>query len=267
MTGHDTISPFAGSPISTKGGLIPDGMLPSGYSQRIIRDVTVVAHGSIMACFEEMLTEQPTMHAWAARQEGVRAMQGRIPAYAVTLPGVDVNVVVRHSAHGGLLAPITGDLFVSPRAAQELRISWSLRHVGIPTPRILGYALYPTMAGQLWRADVVTREVMGAADLATVLSREGGAFDGEHSIDAAVTLLRRLARTWAHHPDLNLKNVLIAPTETDTLIAYVLDVDTLQFAERNAESLNAARLLRSARKLRAMGGGPGLVTLIARLGG
>lgn len=267
MSLHDAVSPFAGSPIATPGGLIPDGMYPSGYTRRMIRDASVVSHGSTMHFFEEMLLEKRTLYEWAARQEGARVMQGRHPAYAVALPGLDVNVVVRHSAHGGMLAGLTRDLFVTPRAAQELRISWSLRHVGIPTPRILGYALYPTMAGQLWRADVVTREVMDAADLATVLSRNGSAFDREQSIDAAVTLLRRLARTWAYHPDLNLKNVLIAPSGTGDLMAYVLDVDTLRFAEKNAEWMNVARLLRSARKLLAKDRGVGLTKLIARLGG
>jgi len=176
-------------------------------------------------------------------------------------------VVVRHSAHGGMLAGVTRDLFRTPRAAHELRISWSLRHVEIPTPRIVGYALYPTMAGQLWRADVVTSEVMHAADLATVLSTTGTAFDREKSIDVTMILLRRLARAWAHHPDLNLRNVLIAPSKTGEPVAYVLDVDTLRFAEQNAESLNAERLLRSARKLHAKERSPGLANLIARLGG
>ena len=267
MTVHDAVSPFAGSPISTRGGLIPDGMIPSGYTQRSIRDATVVAHGSTMEFFEEMLREKPTLHQWASRQPGVRTMRGRKPAYAVALPDSDVDVVVRHSAHGGMFASITKDLFVTPRAATELRISWTLRHVGISTPRILGYALYPTMAGQLWRADVVTREVVGSADLARVLSRHATAFNQEQSIDAAVTLLRRLARTWAYHPDLNLKNVLIAPAGNDELAAYVLDVDTLRFAEKNAEWMNVRRLLRSARKLFAKHGDPGVATLIKRLGG
>lgn len=267
MTLHDVVTPLAGSPIATKGGLIPDGMLPSGYTSGMVRDVTLVAHGSAMASFEEILNEKPTLHGWASHQKGARAMQGRHPAYAVTLPGLDANVVVRHSAHGGLLAGITRDLFTSPRAAQELRISWSLRHVGIPTPRVLGYALYPTMAGQLWRADVVTSEVINAADLATVLSAKRPTFDREKSVDAVLTLLRGLARAWAHHPDLNLRNVLIAEAKKGELLAYVLDVDTLRFAEKDAESLNAVRLLRSARKLHASGGGAGLTKLIARLGG
>ncbi|MDZ7632381.1 MAG: lipopolysaccharide kinase InaA family protein [Gemmatimonadaceae bacterium] len=264
---HDAVSPFAGSPISSPGGLIPDGMLPSGYTQRLIRDAIIVSHGGTMRHFEEMLLEHRTLHQWAAAHPDARPMQGRHTSYAVPLTGVDVSVVVRHSAHGGMLSPLTRDVFRSPRAPDELRLSWTLRHVGIPTPRVLGYGLYPTLHGNLWRADVVTREITDAADLAQVLASEDGPYDQERSIEATVTLLRRLARTWAYHVDLNVKNILIGPDERGDPMAYVLDVDTLRFAEKNAEWMNVARLVRSARKWLNKDGGPGFARLIERLGG
>jgi Lipopolysaccharide kinase (Kdo/WaaP) family len=264
---HDAVSPFAGSPISSPGGLIPDGMYPSGYTQKMIRDAIVVSHGSTMRYFDEMLMSHRTLYQWASSHIAARTMQGRHIAYAVPLPGVDATVVVRHSNRGGLLAPITRDVFREPRAPTELRISWTLRHVGIPTPRVLGYALYPTLHGQLWRADVVTREITDGADLATVLRSDGEVFDLKKSIEATIVLLRRLARTWAYHPDLNVKNVLIAPDDDGEPMAYVLDVDTLRFAEKNAEWMNVARLLRSARKWLNADGASGFATLIERLGG
>lgn len=264
---HDAVSPFAGSPIASPGGLIPDGMYPSGYTQKMVRDAIVVSHGSTMRYFDEMLMSHRTLYQWASAHLDARTMQGRHVAHAVPLPGVDATVVVRHSNHGGLLASITRDVFREPRAPNELRISWTLRHVGIPTPRVLGYALYPTMHGQLWRADVVTREITDGADLATVLRGDGEVFDLKKSIEATVVLLRRLARTWAFHPDLNVKNVLIAPDEEGEPMAYVLDVDTLRFAAKNAEWMNVARLLRSARKWLNADGSPGFATLIERLGG
>lgn len=264
---HDAVSPFAGSPISSRGGLIPDGMYPSGYIEKLFREARVIAYGSAMKYFDEMLHEHRSLYQWAATHPDARAMKGRQIAYAVPLPGVDVNVVVRHSHHGGLLASVTRDVFLTPRAADELRISWTLRHVGIPTPRVLGYALYPTLHGQLWRADVVTREIIDGVDLADVLSGTGSTSDHVKSIEATVTLLRRLARTWAYHPDLNVKNILIASDEDGEPIAYLLDVDTLHFAEKNAEWMNVARLLRSARKWLDKDGSPGFAALIERLGG
>lgn len=242
-------------------------MLPSGYARKLIRDAIVVAHGSVMTYFEDMLTDHRTLYAWAEAQPDKRALQGRTTAWAVRLPDVDVGVVVRHSTHGGLLAGVTKDVFRNPRAQDELRLSWTMRHVGIPTPRILGYALYPTMGGQFFRADVVTREIGDSADLAHVLNAGVPAFDQAKCIDATLTLLRRLARTWAYHPDLNLKNVLLAPSESGDPIAYALDVDTLRFAEKNAEWMNVQRLLRSARKQNETSASPGVAALIARLGG
>ena len=267
MNPADAVSPFAGSPIATAGGLIPEGMLPSGYARTLIRDAIVVAHGSVMPYFDAMLRDHRTLHAWAAAQRRKRAMQGRTTAWAVPLPDADVGVVVRHSTHGGMLAGVTKDLFRNPRAQDELRISWTLRHVGIPTPRVLGYALYPAMGGQFYRADVVTREVSESADLAHALAAKERRFDPMECIEATLTLLRRLSRTWAYHPDLNLRNVLLAPTDAGEPIAYVLDVDTLRFAEKNAEWMNVQRLLRSARKQSAISGSPALATLIDRLGG
>ncbi len=264
---HDAVSPFAGSPIATPGGLIPEGMYPSGYTDKLIRDAKIVSHGATMQYFDAMLMEHRTVYQWAAAQTSSRIMQGRHVAFATPLPGLDVNVVVRHSWHGGLLSGLTRDVFRTPRAADELRISWTLRHVGIPTPRVIGYALYPTLHGHLWRADVVTREVTDAADLAEILSNDNGPFDHAKAIEATVTLLRRLARTWAYHPDLNVKNVLVATDEEGEPLAYVIDVDTLRFAEKNSEWMNVARLLRSARKWLNKDGGPGFAQLIERLGG
>jgi hypothetical protein len=264
---RDSVSPFAGSPIATPGGLIPDGMYPSGYIEKVVRDAKVVSHGSTMPYFDEMLMEHRTLHDWAAAQPGRRELAGRSMAFATLLPESEVSVVVRHSQHGGMLANLTRDLFRAPRAPEELRISWSLRHVGIPTPRVLGYALYPSMHGQLWRADVVTREVMDSQDLATVLAGPGEVFSHMKAINATIVLIKQLSQTYAYHPDLNVKNVLIAPDDDGEPMAYVIDVDTLRFAEKNAEWLNGQRLLRSARKSLSTDGAPGFATLIERLGG
>ncbi|HYW51284.1 MAG TPA: lipopolysaccharide kinase InaA family protein [Gemmatimonadaceae bacterium] len=265
MQATDTISPFTGSPIATRGGLIPDGMYPSGYVQKLLREARVVAHGSTMPFFEEMLRRHATLHEWAAQQPERRGMQGRTTAWAVPLPDSDVRVVVRHSQHGGMLAKMTRDVFRAPRAPDELRISWTLRHVGIQTPRVLGYALYPAAGGALFRADVVTREIADSIDLQHAMAQEVRLYPHEACIEATLVLLRRLARTWAYHPDLNCRNVLLSRTPQREIIAHVLDVDTLRFAEKRAEVKNAQRLLRSAQKLLRAQASAGMKLLIARL--
>ena len=171
-----------------------------------------------------------TLHTWAATRPNARALHGRDVAYAATLGGADV--VVRHSRHGGMLAPMTRDLFLAPtRAPHELDVSLRLRTAGVLTPEIVAYATYDVMLG-FQRADVVTREVQGSE----LQSPEG-----------AEELLAAMSRAGAVHPDLNMRNVLVNGTT-----AYVLDVDRVYFLpadDRRVSERNRARLLRSARKL------------------
>jgi 3-deoxy-D-manno-octulosonic acid kinase len=251
---HDTL---VGSPVKTPRGLVPPGMHPAGWQETRVGDVVLVCHGSVAAEVAPLLEHEGSLHDWASRAPGAEAMQGRLVAWAATLPESGLPVVVRHSAHGGLLSPITSDRFVQPRAGDELRLSWSLRQVGVHTPRVLAYALHPALGRLLWRADVMTQRVPHARDLAAVLRDEdrGPLFDAV--VAATEHLLGRMRTSLAHHPDLNVKNILIAPDDAGTPLAWVLDVDTVRFAERDAGSLNRARLVRSARKWARTDGRPG----------
>jgi hypothetical protein len=70
--------------------------------------------------------------------------------------------------------------------------------------------------------------------------------------EATRTLLAAMHAAGVRHHDLNVKNVLLAPTAAG-LVALVLDVDRVEFGRAGDERLraaNVARLLRSARKWR-----------------
>ncbi len=239
---------LAGSPVATPGGLVPAGMLPAGWRETMVGDVELVAHGSVLDEVAPLLEAHGSLHAWAAAQPGAEAMQGRTTSWATRLPAAGVDVVVRHSAHGGLLAPLTGDRFRRPRAPDELRLAWTLRQVGVPTPRVLAYALHPAFGRVLWRADVMTQRVPGARDLVDVLRAGPTPPELEAILHAVETLLTAMRTSLAHHPDLNVKNILLAPTDDGEPQAWVLDVDTVRFAQRDAGTRNRARLVRSARK-------------------
>lgn len=191
-----------------------------------------------------------TLHGWASRQPGRRALQGRGVAWAAALPG-GPRVVVRHSRHGGLLAPLTGDRFVAPtRAPHEARVATALAADGL-APRVVAFAVHP--AGPLLRrADVATEEVPDARDLADWLA------DGRPLADAlpaVETLLRALRDHRVHHPDLNLKNVLLSHTASSAARAWLLDVDRVRLdAPAGAHHANVMRLLRSLRKWSARRG-------------
>jgi hypothetical protein len=185
------------------GGAAP----PPGYVRGRRGVAELVARADVAAAIETALATSGTLYDYAARHPAARAFQGRAPAYAAPLPGGGLPVVVRHSWHGGLLAPLTGDRFLRPtRAGAELAAAVRLAESGVPTPELVAYVLYP--AGPLLgRADVATREVPAARDLGDVLAARGAPAGW---LPALLALLDGLARAGARHPDLNVKNVLLA---------------------------------------------------------
>ncbi|MFL5560758.1 MAG: lipopolysaccharide kinase InaA family protein [Gemmatimonadaceae bacterium] len=195
-----------------------------------------------------------TLHDWASRVSGANLYTGRVPAFGVMLPSSGTRVVVRHARHGGLLAPMTGDLFAGAgRAPHELAISARLVAANVPTPAFVGYAVYPAALG-LSRIDVLVEEIAGARDLANVV-RDGGVTPP--LVEATARLLAALARAGARHDDLNLKNVLIGGTPmpdgaADATTAYAIDVDRVSLGHPRVRAMeaNVARLSRSARKWR-----------------
>jgi 3-deoxy-D-manno-octulosonic acid kinase len=223
---------------------------PAGYSKARVGGAEIVALADVLPRIREAL-RAGTLHGYAARHPAARAMHGRATAYAAPLPGNGMWVVVRHSRHGGLLAPLTGDRFLAPtRAPRELAITLRLAELSIATPPMVAYVLYPA-GPMLARSDVATREIAGGADLAALLSGAAHTASPDTAIGAAGVLLARLARAGVHHPDLNLKNILIAPDGWGALSGYLLDVDRVEFASPDrAARANAARLTRSARKWR-----------------
>jgi 3-deoxy-D-manno-octulosonic acid kinase len=232
----------------------------AGYVTRLVGSAALTCLAECEAAMHETLSAG-TLYAWAASRPGRRELRGRGAAYAVALPGGRAEVVVRHSRHGGLLAPLTGDRFLAPtRAPRELATSLALRAAGVRTPQMVAYVLYP--AGPLLRrADVATRLVPEARDLADAI----GAVPDDAWVAPTAELLRALAAAGARHPDLNLKNVLLSPAG-----AWVLDVDVVALGARPADAARAnwARLERSLLKRRRLHGLPvsdaALATLAAR---
>jgi hypothetical protein len=188
----------------------------------------------------------------AARDPDARPLQGRGVAYAVALPVSGTCAVVRHNRHGGLLAPLTRDLFLPPtRAPRELRTAMRLTALGVPTPSVLMYGVERAGLG-LRRADVVTREVEGARDLSAYLATAASVAERTAAWGATRRLLETMRSAGVRHHDLNVKNVLLAPT-AEGVVAYLLDVDRVTFGRAGDVRLhdaNVRRLLRSARKWR-----------------
>ena len=197
-----------------------------------------------------------SLYEYAATHPARRELRGRGIAYAVTLPDDETRVVVRHSRHGGMLAPLTGDRFLPPtRAPHELEVALRLTQAGVPTPEVIAYATYSAGIG-LRRSDVATREVVGGRNLGELLATESPADERAMILEATGDLLRALEMAGARHPDLNLANVLIVARQGATVRAVVLDVDRIVFGTPGDARIgvaNVRRLVRSAFKLRASG--------------
>jgi len=226
---------------------------PEGFVPVTIGRCVAVVRAEHEADARAMLADGSLYEA-AARDLGARRLDGRGIAYAIALPVSGTRAVVRHNRHGGLLAPVTRDLFLPPtRAPHELQVSLRLAALGVRTPAVLMYDVQ--RAGVLLRrADLVTREIPGGRDLASYLMPDVPDAGRAAAWHATRALVRALNAAGARHHDLNVKNVLLAPAQAgDHLEAWVLDVDRVVFGQRNAASVrvgNAARLLRSARKWR-----------------
>lgn len=220
---------------------------PPGYESFLVGRAQVVARPALADAIRAAMSGG-SLHDWASRQPRARAMQGRATAWATALPN-GVEVVVRHSRHGGLLAPLTGDLFLAPtRAPRELAAAVRLTSAGVPTPEVLAYAVYPAF-GPFARADVATRLLRGLA-----LPEAWAAAVSDDArwalIDALAGLLGALRRAGAHHPDLNVRNVLVLAAVTGPTAA-VLDVDRVVFGAPGDAAIaarNVQRLLRSIAK-------------------
>ena len=225
-------------------------MVPPGFERLLLGHAVAVARSEVAGSVRGSLLNadgtRSTLHEFAARHPGARPLAGRGAAYAVPLPQSNVRVVVRHNQRGGLLASLIKDRFLSPtRAPLELEISLALTKLGVRTPDVMAYALYPP-GGVLQRSDVCTREIPASRDLAHVLTREGQE-ERAAALRLTAQLVAALARAGARHFDLNAKNVLLTSDQ-----AYVLDVDRVRLGGNPDSTLvaNLNRLSRSLRKWR-----------------
>jgi hypothetical protein len=225
---------------------------PAGYVRVAAGRCTAVVRADHADDARALLAEG-ALYEVAARDLAARPLAGRGVAYAIALPVSSTPAVVRRNRHGGLLAPLTRDLFLPPtRAPHELAVSCRLADAGVRTPAVLMYGLERTKV-LFRRADVVTREVVGGRDLASYMAPGEDRARRAEAWSATRALVRALNAAGARHHDLNVKNVLLASGADGTLEAWVLDVDRVAFGTANSASVrlgNAARLLRSARKWR-----------------
>jgi 3-deoxy-D-manno-octulosonic acid kinase len=177
---------------------------------------------------------------------------GREAHAVVELPNGE-RAVLRRYRRGGLVRHFNRELyFGGNRAFDELRATERARAGGVRAPLVIAAVERPArLAG--YRALLATLLIPGARDAA--------AFLADASEDERRAVLREAGRqvglmhaTGVAHPDLNLRNLLVAE-EGGARVVYLLDFDRAQVSAGSVSPArrerDLRRLARSARKLRA----------------
>jgi tRNA A-37 threonylcarbamoyl transferase component Bud32 len=223
------------------------------FHQFSVDDARVTVVQPMMHLVSQAIKEHKTLYAYAAQVPERITMHGRGPVYAVPGTMTDERVVVRHSWRGGFARHIIRDRFVPPlRVMRELVNAMRLLAAGIPTPNVLAAVTYPA-GWPFRRADIMTQYIPESADLAAVFADARNDAQRRPILAAVRALLYQLAGIGAHHPDLNMKNILVTAHENGYQ-AWVLDVDRIRFHVPNDPMIvraNMDRLIRSLRKWRA----------------
>lgn len=174
---------------------------------------------------------------------------GREAHPIVTLPN-GTRVVVRRYRRGGLMRLVNRGLyFGGNRAFDELRAAERARAGGVRIPRVVAAIERPArMAG--YRAWLATELIADGRDFAGFLAAEPDETKRDAVIREAARQIARMHAAGVAHPDLNLRNLLVAAGEV-----WLLDFDKATgapdpvFPARRERDLR--RLARSARKLEA----------------
>ncbi|MEJ2679559.1 MAG: lipopolysaccharide kinase InaA family protein [Gemmatimonadota bacterium] len=198
--------------------------------ERVGRARVLARHGALETV-RDALESDGSLFAWAAAQPSARRLEGRGAAYRVRLSGGDW--LVRHYRRGGAVAVHLGDRYARlgvPRPFRELAASGAARARGVPTPAVVAAAVYP--AGAFYRGDIAVAFIPRSRTLADALFAGAGDADavaGAHDGGLAAARAAGAAIRQGHdrglvHPDLNIRNLLLAETGAG-LRGYILDLD------------------------------------------
>jgi len=234
---------------------------PGPFRQLHIGAATAWARPEARPWVEASLDAGLTLHqAGAGAAGGGEVLSGgRGPAYVIR-SGVGAWVV-RHGFRGGAVASLLGDRYLrlgAPRPFHEARMSVEARRRGVPTPRVVAAAIYPS--GIFYRGDVVTDLVPRARSLGSLLFGPERSQDPalrDELIQAAAAMPLRLARWGVEHRDLNVDNLLRPGEDSGGEGGWppgelvVLDLDRCRLRRQSLEDggrAMAARLERSLRR-------------------
>ncbi|MFZ5785099.1 MAG: lipopolysaccharide kinase InaA family protein [Acidobacteriota bacterium] len=213
-----------------------------------VGDVTCLCRETLSAELRALYARHRWIYDVLRADARSEVLRGRRPVLAGTLPG-GTALVVKRLHHGGALAPLTGDRFLSAdRFRTQVGAADRLRGAGVATPAAL-FASWRRLAGFV-RGEVGSERIAGARDASDALFGRPGELPPQwREIATSVgDLAGRLHAAGACHGDLNLMNVLFPPAGPP----MILDLDKVSFLgpplPAGVGRRTLGRLLRSVRK-------------------
>jgi hypothetical protein len=190
--------------------------VPPGFSRREQGGASLVLRDDVA----EALLAAGVASPETLRTRASATYEGRGRPFGVEVPGAG-RVFVRQYRHGGALRRVTGELYRGDgRFVAELAALVRAARAGVRVVEPLGVVSLPAGLG-LRRGWLLAREAPGAVDVLTFLVRRPEPAKRRAVLEAAGRAIRALFDAGFEHPDLHLKNLLVAP-DGDVL---VLDFD------------------------------------------
>ena len=162
------------------------------------------------------------------------------------------ELFARRGRRGGMIASILSDVYVgmTPRPLIELGVTIEAMRRGIPVAEPMG-AMVEWIGPALYRGFFLTRAVRGMA-LWEFVKTDDDPTVRTHVLGQARAAIDTMHNKGLVHADLNLHNLLVTQVQ-ESFTVIIIDLDKSRLFDAPLSSAmrraNAARLIRSARKL------------------
>jgi hypothetical protein len=175
----------------------------------------------------------------------------RQSAYRLDL-GDGLELFARRGRRGGMIASMLSDVYVgiTPRPLTELYVTVEAMRRGIPVAQPMG-AMVEWIGPALYRGFFLTRAVRGMT-LWEFVKTDDDPVVRHHVLEEARAAIGTMHTKGLLHADLNLHNLLVTRVR-DSFTVIIIDLDKARLFDAplsaSMRRANAARLMRSARKL------------------
>ena len=163
-----------------------------------------------------------------------------------------LELFARRGRRGGMIASILSDLYlgVTPRPLTELAVTIEAVRRGIPIAEPMG-AMVEWVGPALYRGFFLSRAVQGMT-LWEFLKTDDDPTVRNHVLGQVRSAIDTMHGKGLFHADLNLHNLIVTRAR-DSFTVIIIDLDKSRLFDAPVSSAmrraNAARLIRSARKL------------------